>query len=77
MTFSITTFRIMTLSIKGLCVTPSINSIIDNQHNNALHYAEGHVLFIVMLNAIVMSVIMLNVIMLSVAATLMMQLGLH
>jgi hypothetical protein len=58
----------MTLSIKGLCVTPSINSIIDNQHNNDLHYAKGHVLFIVIL-----SDIMLNVIMLSVAAPLMMQ----
>ena len=41
-------------------------SIIDTQHNSALHYAERRILFIVMLNAIMLNVIMLNVIMLNV-----------
>jgi hypothetical protein len=45
------TFSIMTLSIKGLYVTISIN---DTQHINSLqyavcHYAECRVLFVVML----------------------------
>jgi hypothetical protein len=34
---SITTFTILTLSVKGFYVTPSIT---DTQHYNALHYAE-------------------------------------
>jgi len=41
-----TTFSIMTLVIKGLFVTLSIN---DTHHNNALHYAECRILYIVML----------------------------
>jgi hypothetical protein len=62
-TLSMTTFSIMTLSIKCLYVTLCITlSISDTQHNNALRYAECnnaecHVLFIVML-----SVVMLNVV---------------
>jgi hypothetical protein len=66
------TFSIMTLSIKGLFVTLSINV---NQHNNTLYrvplcyyYAECRNLFIVMLNVIVLCAVMLNVIMLSVMA---------
>jgi hypothetical protein len=52
-------------------MTPSIN---DNQHNNALYYAECHcggccVLFIVVLNIIMLSIVKLkNVTMLNVVA---------
>jgi hypothetical protein len=43
-------------------------SITDTQHNNALHYAECHALFFVMLNVILLNVVMLSVIMLRVTA---------
>ena len=39
----------MRRSIKGMYVTLSIN---DTEHNSALHYAESHVLFIVMLSVV-------------------------
>ncbi len=38
----------------------------DSQHNNALHYAECRVIFIVMLSVIVLNLIMLSVVMLNV-----------
>ncbi len=61
MSFSgVTTFSIMTLCIKGLLVTLSIN---DTNHNNIeCHYAECRDLFFVTLNVIMLSVIMLNVV---------------
>ncbi len=40
-----TTLSIMRSSIKGMYVTLSIN---DTEHNNALHYAECRVLFIML-----------------------------
>ncbi len=48
-------------------------SIIDPQHNDALHYAECHhaerqIIYIVMLSVIMLNVVMLSVIMLSVVA---------
>ncbi len=57
-TLSITTFSIMTLSMKCLYVTLCIAlSITDTQHNNAIRYAECnhaecHVLFVVMLSVV-------------------------
>ncbi len=78
--FSITTFRIVTLSLKGLCdtqhkrhsakMTPNIGT------KNLVLYADCRILFIVVLNAMIsitivsivthlLSVIMLNVLMLS------------
>jgi len=53
-TLNITTFRIMTLTRNSSYVTLSIT---DTQHNNALLYAECHVLFIVMLNVVRLSVV--------------------
>jgi hypothetical protein len=53
----------MTLRIKGLHVTLSINDI---QRINALQNSDCRVLFIVMLNVITLSVIVLNVIILNV-----------
>jgi len=57
-TLSLMTFRLTTVSIKGLFVTLRVN---DTQHN-CTHclYAECQVSFIVMLNFIRPSVIMLN-----------------
>jgi hypothetical protein len=52
----------MTLSIKGLFVTLSINYIL---HNKRCHYAECCDFLIAMLNVIMLSFIMLSVIMLS------------
>ncbi len=52
----------MTVSIKGLFVTLSIN---DTQHETICiecHYADSRDLFIVMLNIIMLIVIMLNVV---------------
>ncbi len=54
----------MTLSIKGLFVTLSMN---DTEHDNAqnyahCHYARTRVLFIAMLNVIILSFVMLNVV---------------
>ncbi len=54
MTLSRSTFSIMTMSIRDLFVTFSIN---DTEHNNALHYAECcygecRILFIVMLSVV-------------------------
>ncbi len=56
----------MTLSMKGLYVTLRITC---TQHNNALHYAERRILFIVMLSVIMPNVVMLTVVLLSVLAT--------
>ncbi len=60
-------FRIMTLSVKGLYVSLSINY---NHHNNTLHYARGYyaeclILFIVMLTLFMLCVIVLIAIMLN------------
>jgi hypothetical protein len=41
-------------------------SITDTQHSNALHYADCHILFIVMLSVFMLNIIMLNVVMLNV-----------
>ncbi len=48
-TLSITTFSIMTLSIRGLHVTLSITML--------CHYAEYRILFIIMLNVVMLSVV--------------------
>jgi hypothetical protein len=73
MTFSITTLSTMTLSIKGLFVTLSINDIQHKRHSacQKCHYAEYlyaecQNFLIVMMNVIILSVIMLNVVGLSV-----------
>jgi len=62
-TFSITTIRIMTLSIRSFYVTLSIN---DSLQNNALLFccanAECCILFTILLNAIMLSVVMLSVV---------------
>jgi hypothetical protein len=60
----------MTLSIKGLNVTLSIN---DAEHNNGMHYAECRyadcrILSIVMLIVVMLSISMLNIPLLSVMA---------
>ncbi len=61
MTLSITTLSMMTISIKSLYVTLSVN---DTQHNNALpycpllcHYAGCHMFFFVILSVIMQSVV--------------------
>jgi hypothetical protein len=41
-------------------------SLIDSQHNNALHYSECGILFIVMLYVIMLNVVTLSIVMLSV-----------
>ncbi len=51
----------MTLSIKGLYVMLSINGK-EHKHNNALHYAQCGVLFIVMLSVVVLNVVLLSVV---------------
>ena len=57
MTLRLTTFTMITLSIKGILVTLSINEC---------DYADCHVLFVVMLTALLTSVIMLSVVTLNV-----------
>jgi hypothetical protein len=49
----------MTLSSKGLYVTLSLT---DTQHNRTLHYAECHILFIVMLGVIMLNAIVPKVV---------------
>ncbi len=55
-------FSTMTLSIKGLFVTISINN---NQHETLCiecSYAECHILFLIILSALLQNVIMLSVV---------------
>ncbi len=57
MTLRITTFSTITLSVKGILVTLSINEC---------DYADCHVLFVVMLTVLLTSVIMLSAVILNV-----------
>jgi hypothetical protein len=70
MTFSITTFRIMTLSIMGLFAALSIidTEKNDNQHNSTLHYAEGDNTECRDYLSVMLCVVMLNVVMMNVVA---------
>jgi hypothetical protein len=60
----IMTFSVTTLSIKGLFVTFRTFSITALSLKTLGHYAECHVLFIVMLNVVMISVIMIRVVIL-------------
>jgi hypothetical protein len=63
-----TTFSIMTLSVKGLCTTLSIHETRHKWHSECQHcrYAECHVLFFCMLSVIMINVVMLSLVLLSV-----------
>jgi hypothetical protein len=67
LTFSITIFSIMALSIKGLFATLGI---IAHCHYAEYRYAECRVLYFVIVNVILVSVIMVSVIVQNVVTTL-------
>jgi len=68
-TLGITTFSIMTLSMRGFYVTLSISDTQHKRHSAWQHYhyaqhryARCHVWFIIMLNVVILSVTMLSVV---------------